>query len=99
MQMMAGLATFVEVPEADVKDGAATPVPDAKQWTQPLLRVRSGVSPPDNAFVSVHYQNYWFWIDNRDLRSKRTLSTVLFLFTLTDSDISGRVPVLTIPVK
>jgi hypothetical protein len=99
MQMMAALATFVEIPEADIAVGAATPAPDTTQWAQPLLRVFSGASRPETAFVSVYYQNHWFWIDNRDWRSKRTLSTVLFLFTLTDSDVSGRVPVLTIPVK
>ena len=99
MQMMGALATFVEIPEADIAAGAATPAPDVREWPQPLLHVWSGASPPNNPFVSVHYQNHWFWVDNRDWKSKRTLSTVLFLFTLTDSDISGRVPVLTLPVK
>ncbi len=99
MQMMAALATFVEIPEADIAEGAATPAPSTTQWAQPLLRVRSGAAPPSTAFVAVVYQNHWFWIDNRDWRSKRTLSTVLFLFTLTDTDVSGRLPVLTIPVK
>jgi hypothetical protein len=99
MQMMAALATFVDVPEQDIAAGAATPAPAPTQWAQPLLRVSSGAAAPSDAFVSVYYQTHWFWIENRDWKSKRTLSTVLFLFTLTDSDISGRVPVLTIPVK
>ena len=99
LQMMAALATFVQIPGQDIADGAATPAPEPTQWAQPLLRVFSGPAQPSNAFVSVYYQNHWFWIDNRDWKSKRTLSTVLFLFTLTDTDVSGRVPVLTIPVK
>ena len=99
MQMMAALATFVEIPPEDIAAGAATPVPDMKRWAKPLLRVSSGAAPPRNAFVAVNYQNHWFWIDNTDWRSKRTLSTVLFLFTLTDTEGGARAPVLTIPVR
>jgi hypothetical protein len=99
MQMMSALATFVEIPPEDIAAGAATPAPDIKRWAKPLLRVPSGAAPPRNAFVAVNYQNHWFWIDNGDWRSKRTLSTVLFLFTLTDTDAGGRAPVLTIPVR
>jgi len=99
MQMMSALATFVEIPPEDIAAGAATPVPDTKRWAKPLLRVPSGAAPPRNAFVAVNYQNHWFWIDNGDWRSKRTLSTVLFLFTLTDTEGGARAPVLTIPVR
>ena len=42
-------------------------------------------------------RTHWFWIDDRDWRSKRTLSVVLFLFTLTDSGSNEHLPVLTIP--
>jgi hypothetical protein len=99
MQMMAALATFVEIPPEDIAAGAATPAPDLKEWAKPLLRVPSGTAPPPNAFAAVKYQNHWFWIDNGDWRSKRTLSTVLFLFTLTDTEVGGKIPVLTIPVR
>ena len=99
MQMMSALATFVEIPPEDIATGAATPAPDAKRWAKPLLRVASGAAPPRDAFAAVNYQNHWFWIDNGDWRSKRTLSTVLFLFTLTDTEVAGRSPVLTIPVR
>jgi hypothetical protein len=100
MQMMSALATFVEVPPEDIAAGAATPVPDTTLWgSKPLLQVSSGSAPPRNAFVAVKYHNHWFWINDGDWRSKRTLSTVLFLFTLTDTETGGRAPVLTIPVK
>jgi hypothetical protein len=99
MQMMAALATFVEIPPEDIAAGAATPAPDTKLWAKPLLQVFSGTAPPRNAFVSVKYHNHWFWINDGDWRSKRTLSTVLFLFTLTETEASGRIPVVTIPVR
>jgi hypothetical protein len=99
MQMMSALATFVEVPETDVTEGRATPVPVTTQWAHPLLRVSSSAAPRDDAFVSVQYRNRWFWIDDRDWRSKRTFSTVLFMFTLADTDVATRLPVITIPVR
>jgi hypothetical protein len=45
MQVMAALATFVEVPPEDIAAGAATPVPDTKLWAKPLLQVFSGAAP------------------------------------------------------
>jgi len=99
LQMMSALATFVDVPAKDVAEGRATPVPDMTLWAEPLLRVSSANAAPDDAFVSVQYRNQWFWIDDRDWRSKRTFSTVLFMFTLADTDVQGRVPVMTIPVR
>ena len=99
LQMMGALATFVDVPEQDVADGRATRAPDTRQWPYPLLRVSAGAVRPEDAFVSVQYRNLWFWIDDRDWRSKRTFSTVLFMFTLADTEVGARLPVITIPVR
>ena len=44
----------------------------------------------------IRYRDYWFWIDDRDLPSKGVFSSLMFLFTLTESG-SGQVsPVLTV---
>ena len=99
MQMMGALATFVEVPEKDVAEGRATRAPDTRQWDWPLVRILAGAMPPGDAFVSVQYRNHWFWIEDQDWRSKRTFSTVLFMFTLADTETGARLPVITIPVR
>jgi hypothetical protein len=91
LQMMGALATFA-------KAGPRAP-PDTRQWPYPLLRVSAGAAAPGDAFVSVQYRNLWFWIDDRDWRSKRTFSTVLFMFTHADTDVGARLPVITIPVR
>jgi hypothetical protein len=45
----------------------------------------------------IRYRDYLFWIDDRDLPSKGVFSSLMFLFTLTESG-SGQVsPVLTVP--
>jgi hypothetical protein len=99
LEMMAALSTFVDVPEKDIAEGRATPVPDLTGREEHLLRVSSGAAPPADAFVAVQYRDRWFWIDDRDWRSKRTFSTVLFMFTLADTEVQGRLPVITIPVR
>jgi hypothetical protein len=38
MQIMSALATFVEIPPGDIAAGAATPVPDTKQWAPHCCR-------------------------------------------------------------
>jgi hypothetical protein len=49
-----------------------------------LVRVRSSVHKPDSkeVFAAVQYHGAWFWIDDRDLPSKRGMSFLMLLFTL-----------------
>jgi len=48
--------------------------------------------------VAVSYEGEWFWVANDDWKSKRTFTSILFLFTLTDASGQG-LPVLTIPAQ
>jgi hypothetical protein len=97
LQMLNALATFVEVPKEDVEQRRTPAMPDASAWTEPPLSVRCASKKPDDAFVVVQYRRHWFWVDDRDCRSKRTLSAILFLLTLTDNGAGDRLPMLTIP--
>ena len=45
----------------------------------------------------MHYHDQWFWVDDRDWRSKRALSTIMFLFTMIEGTADERLPLLTIP--
>src|SRR4030095_14711440 len=92
-------ASRAMIPPEDIAAGAATQRRTLRCGLNHCCRVFSGTAPPRNAFVAVKYHNHWFWINDGDWRSKRTLSTVLFLFTLTDTETGVRTPVLTIPVK
>ena len=100
LQTINNLASYIEVPEPHV---TATMVnPTIVELTRsgspelPLIGVKSSSSKPDNAFVAVPYQSYWFWIDNRDLRSKRLFSFLMFLFSLTETSGKEGAPVVTI---
>jgi len=54
---------------------------------------------PNDAFVAVPYRDAWFWIDDRDLCSKRAFAFMLMLFTLSDTAQRDPPPLITIPAQ
>ena len=99
IQVLTALASFVDVPEQHLTSHAAVSVPPVPSDRPPLLRVHSGDTVPDSAFFAVPFRGSWFWIEDADLRSKSTFVSVMFLFTLTESDEKQTRPVLTIPTS
>jgi hypothetical protein len=101
LEILMDTAGSIEVPEADVAVGSVTRTAvfdtDATSGYKPLIRIRSGRDKPDNAFVSIPYGNNWFWIDNRDYRSKSTFSFLMIIFSLTDTGPAKGQPIVTIP--
>lgn len=45
----------------------------------------------------VNYRNHWFWIDDRDFKSKRTFAFLMILFSLTETGNQEGLPLVTIP--
>jgi len=64
-----------------------------------LIRIRCSKTEPTNAFVMIHYRGLWFYIDDRDLKSKRTFSFMMLLFTLADTGERENLPLVTIPAQ
>lgn len=100
IQLMGAMATDVEVPAQDLAEHSATPgwestagAPGAVR----LINIHSSKSSPTHAFVTVNYRDTWFWIDDRDLKSKRTFSFMMLLFTLADTGEAQPLPLVTIP--
>jgi hypothetical protein len=62
-----------------------------------LIRIHSDKKRSPDAFVSVYYRDYWFWIDDGDLESKQVFSLMMTLFTMADSSPRENLPVITIP--
>ena len=50
----------------------------------------------NGAAVAIPYRGYWFYIDDRDVRSKRTFAIVQIVLSLTDSGETARGPVVSI---
>jgi len=98
-QMMMEFSGTVEVPKAHVDDGSAYLFPPLGEGVKPLMRVRSGTARPANAYATVQYQGYWFWIDRNDLTSKRTLTFLMALFNFAETGKAENLPLVTIPAQ
>ena len=102
LEILAEVSAGVDVPDSDIEEGRATNIgrPDASSEMGPklMLSVHSGTEKPpaEDAYSAVQYRNRWFWVDDRDLGSKRGMSFLLVLFTLVESGSSATPPVLTI---
>ena len=87
VQIMAAMASYADVPESDLKDGRATPsvqTTDSAGNRDPV-EIKCSKEKPADAFAAVHYRNHWFWVDDRDWRTKRALTAVMFLFTMAET--------------
>jgi hypothetical protein len=103
MHIFGIMAAQVEVPPEDIAQGRAAPgVAQANPTGTPplrLARIHCSTRKPANAYVQVAYRNHWFWIEDEDLKSKRSFAFIMMLFTLTDSGNKQGAPVLTIPAQ
>ena len=100
-QIMSAFASCTDVPESDLKEQRALPTFSSTNNTAVGEQVRIKCSPekPANAFAAVHYRNKWFWVDDRDWRTKRALSAIIFMFTMADTGGNEQLPLITIPAQ
>jgi hypothetical protein len=91
----------VQVPEQDLADGRATPMPGTNPGAEgyPPMRILASDEYPQNAYAAAHYRGHWFWIDDRDLRSKRAFMFLLIFSSLSETGAVPQVPVVTIPTR
>ncbi len=100
------LSLAVDVPPEHLYNGAvvATRTADGNifDWSSVignLLHIYSSASYPSNAAVAIRYRDYWFYISNYDVMSKRTFALLMQLYNLQQGDVATTAPpVLTIPI-
>ena len=101
LEILTDMASYINVPEAHVAERRVRPTPEDDMGPRgpilPLMRIASSAECPADAFVSVPYLGYCFSIDNRDLPSKQTFSSIMFLFTFVETGSKEAAPILTIP--
>jgi hypothetical protein len=81
------MAGQVDVPPQDITQGRAPPDYEAAAAgdAMRLLRIRNSKTKPADAYAAVYCRDHWFWIDDRDLKSKRVFAFMMLLFTLAET--------------
>ena len=99
-QILKELGANVEVPVEHVANrltyppisgpgGMAQPLP-------PMIRIHAEKSHPADAFAAVKYCDYWYWIDNRDFKSKGAFTFLMIIMTLSEKEDKVQPPIVTI---
>lgn len=95
IRVLHNLSTFVEVPACHLATGRAADYGGATE-AEPRFVVHSGCEKPCDCYAAVCYRGCWFWIDDCDLASKRTMAYLMVLLALADAGVKESVPFLTI---
>jgi hypothetical protein len=102
LQIIIDLASYMDVPEKDIKEGRVNSTFHEEVGglaIEPLIQVKTSSEKPEESFASVPYHDHWFYIDDRDLRSKKMFSFLMFVFTLVETEDKTPPPVVTIPSR
>ena len=99
-QILNLLGSNVEVPPEHVAERRTyPPIPESENITQSmprLIRIHAEQSPPADAFAAVKYRNYWYWVDDRDFRSKSVFTFLMVILTLAETREKAQAPIVTI---
>jgi hypothetical protein len=101
LEIIIDMSSYIEVPAAHVEEKRVNPtIPEETEKgvpAPPLIRIYSSADKPANAFIAVPYRHYWFWIDDRDMRSKSLFTFLMFIFSLTETGGKEGAPIITVP--
>jgi hypothetical protein len=95
IQIMGMIAAHIQVPQQDITEGRATPGLGGAA----TLRIGCSQRRPSDAFTAVAYRGHWFWIDDRDLKTKRAFALLMMLGTMADTGEHAPLPLITIPAQ
>lgn len=101
LQIMVDLALQIDVPPQHVAEGRTVPTlsnnENDKEEIGQLIKINNSTDQPENAYTAVQYKDHWFWIDDRDFKSKRTFAFLMILFSLSETGGKEGLPLVTIP--
>ncbi|TNF85910.1 MAG: hypothetical protein EP301_09730 [Gammaproteobacteria bacterium] len=98
MDILTESAAYILVPETHVSEGRtrANRVIREDDVSRPLLRVYSSAKKPADALVSVRSREHFYYIDDRDIDSKKAFSFLMIIMQLTAAQQEDRGPAVTI---
>ena len=99
------LSLGVQVPKRDILAGTVghTHYTDGREfnWNEvvgDLLTIYSSRNYPQSAYLAVAYRDYWFYIDDSDINSKRTFVLLQQIYNLQAKQSEKEPPLLSIPL-
>lgn len=103
MEILLEVAATIQVPKEDVLQGRTSPTAlstnGANPLDRPLIRIHSGSARPEDPFAAANYHGTWYWIDDRDLVSKRVFTFLMMFFSLAETGSTPQAPLLTLPLN
>lgn len=102
LEILVELSAGVEVPADHVAEGRVRSIKLQSHDgdpAYPVARIRVSPNRPDDAFSAVFYRNHWFWIDDRDLPSKRVFTFLKLFSSIAETGVAPHLPVLTVPAN
>lgn len=63
-----------------------------------LIKIRHSKRYPKNSYVAIKYRNYWYYICDEDLNSKRTFALLQGIYNLQAGGTPQTAPILSIPL-
>jgi len=102
LEILVELSVGVEVPAEHVSEGrvrAVSTPSHASPSAYPVARIHVSTDRPEDAFSAVYYRKHWFWIDDRDLPSKRVFTFLKHFSSIAETGVAPHLPVLTVPAN
>ncbi len=98
-QLLTQLGSYVEVPAEHIAEGRTYPQikrADGALSLPPLIKIHADKAQPADSFVAVRYRDYWYWVEDRDFRSKGIFTFLMIIMTLAETEEKTPVPIVTI---
>ena len=103
IEIMNEISADIQVPAGHVGEGRTYDNAEVDEGAQafdlPHVVINASSSRPADAFAATFYRGNWYWVSDRDFRSKRALTFLLLFFSLAETGATPEAPVLTIPVQ
>lgn len=98
IEILSDISATVDVPAEHVAEQRVPPTmeTEGEGIKGRMIRIRWSREQPDDAFAAVQYRDSWYWIDDKDYRSKKLFSFLMFVMTLTETGGKEGAPIVTI---
>ncbi|MEJ5143697.1 hypothetical protein [Gluconobacter albidus] len=96
LSILGQIAYQINIPEDKLSSGGTEKSIDDKENS--IVNIKYGKIKPQNQFVSVYYDRYYYWIDRQDFKSKLAFTITQMLLELSKTTQSSGA-IVTIPVN